>query len=201
MSELTMTIDGAAVAGAGHFSVRNPATAEIFAQAPECTPEQLDAAMAAAARVYPAWSLDEKARRHALRAAADTLESEVEPLARLITTEQGKPLAQAREEVTAATAWLRHYADMELPHEIVQNDDQGYAEVAARPLGVVAAIAPWNFPIVLAVWKVAPALLAGNTMVLKPSPPTGTGLSCRYRQAPRTCVDVVAGQAWAGLTG
>ncbi|MFI8828841.1 aldehyde dehydrogenase family protein [Streptomyces sp. NPDC053431] len=172
MTEFTMTIAGEPAASASTFGVVDPATGRTFAQAPDCTPGQLDAAMTAASRAQPAWGRDERGRRDALREAADLLEAHTDRLAELITAEQGKPLDQARDEVTASAVWLRHYAGMELPHEIVQDDDQGRAEIVACPLGVVAAIAPWNFPVVLAVWKIAPALLAGNTMVLKPSPYT-----------------------------
>ncbi|MFI6055539.1 aldehyde dehydrogenase family protein [Streptomyces violascens] len=172
MTQFTMTIDGSAVATEYAFDVVNPATAHSFAQAPDCTPQQLDAAMAAAARAFPAWSRDEKLRRTALRDAADALEAAGDRLALLITREQGKPLALSRDEILASTAWLRYYADLEIPRERIQDDADGYAEVVSRPLGVVAALAPWNFPLVLAAWKIAPALLAGNTMVLKPSPYT-----------------------------
>ncbi|MFG2772373.1 aldehyde dehydrogenase family protein [Streptomyces sp. NPDC048350] len=172
MTEFTMTIDGSAATPEAYFDVVDPATARVLAQAPDCTPRQLDAAMAAAAGAQPAWSRDERGRRHALNEAAAVIEAHAGRLAALVTAEQGKPLAQARDEVMASAVWLRHYAQMELPHEIVQDDDEGYAEIVARPLGVVAAIAPWNFPVVLAVWKIAPALLAGNTVVLKPSPYT-----------------------------
>lgn len=170
MTELTMTINGAAAPGAGTFDVVNPATGEVFAQAPDSGEGPLDAAMNAAAGAYRHWKLDEKARRRALRDAADFLESGAERLARLLTTEQGMPLPDARTEIGWAAAWLRYYADLEIPREIVQDDQTGFAEVVRRPLGVVAAIVPWNLPIILAIWKIAPALLAGNTVVLKPSP-------------------------------
>ena len=172
MSEFTMTVDGKAVDGRAVFDVLDPATERIVAQAPACGPDQLDAAMAAAARALPAWRGDEKARRYALRQAADALEADAGRLAALITAEQGKPLAEAHDEVVFAAVWLRYYADLDLPREVVQDDDSGYAEVVRRPLGVVAAIAPWNYPVILATWKIAPALRAGNTMVLKPSPYT-----------------------------
>jgi acyl-CoA reductase-like NAD-dependent aldehyde dehydrogenase len=74
--------------------------------------------------------------------------------------------------VLGAAIWFRYFADLELPREVIQDDDAAFAEVIRRPLGVVAAITPWNFPLILASWKIAPALLAGNTMVLKPSPYT-----------------------------
>jgi acyl-CoA reductase-like NAD-dependent aldehyde dehydrogenase len=171
MADFAMTIDGAAVPGGG-LPVRNPATAEVFAQAPACTPEQLDQAVAAAARAYESWQHDDDARRAVLRQAAGTILASVSELAPLLTAEQGKPRSEAATEVRAAGAWLRYYAELEIPREVVQDDQRGFAEVLRRPLGVVAAITPWNYPIALALWKIAPALRAGNTMVLKPSPYT-----------------------------
>ena len=85
-------------------------------------------------------------------------------------SEQGKPLADAGIEVFAAAIWCQYFANLETPPQIIQDDAEAFVEVARRPLGVVAAITPWNFPLTLAFWKIAPALLAGNTMVLKPSP-------------------------------
>ncbi|MHB1913111.1 MAG: aldehyde dehydrogenase family protein, partial [Acidimicrobiales bacterium] len=90
----------------------------------------------------------------------------------ILMAEQGKPLNEAATEAFAAGIWFKYYADLELPRQVIQDDDAAFAEVMRRPLGVVAAITPWNFPLVLASWKIAPALLAGNTMVLKPSPYT-----------------------------
>src|SRR6185437_14244682 len=93
-------------------------------------------------------------------------------LAHLLTAEQGKPTREALAEVGAAVAWLRHFADLPLERQLLRETARARVEVVRRPLGVVAAITPWNFPIALAVWKLAPALRAGNTMVLKPSPYT-----------------------------
>jgi acyl-CoA reductase-like NAD-dependent aldehyde dehydrogenase len=164
MSEQTMTISGEAVPTAGTFGVINPATGSPFAEAPECSPEQLDAAFDSAAKAFRDWRTDESARRAALRAAGD--------IAPILTAEQGKPLGEATMEVFGAAIWFQYYANLELPREVIQDDDAAFAEVVRRPLGVVAAITPWNFPLILASWKIAPALLAGNTMVLKPSPYT-----------------------------
>ncbi|MEU6371573.1 aldehyde dehydrogenase family protein [Streptomyces sp. NPDC046909] len=172
MSDFTMTIDGAAASAADTFDVVNPATAEVFAQAPVCDRAGLDAAMAAAATAYRAWQTDDKARRVVLREMADALQAATDRLAPVLTAEQGKPLGDARTEIFMSVLWLRYYADLDLPREVVQDDEQGFAEVVRRPLGVVAAITPWNFPLLLAMWKIAPALRAGNTMVLKPSPYT-----------------------------
>ena len=165
-----MTIDGEAAPTAATFDVVNPATNELYAHAPECSKEQLDAAMESAAKAYRDWRVDESARRDALRQAAALLLGASGELAPVLTAEQGKPLSDANLEIFAAGMWLQYYADLEVPREVIQDDDSALVEVVRRPLGVVAAITPWNFPITLASWKIAPALMAGNTLVLKPSP-------------------------------
>ncbi|MBO0854285.1 MAG: aldehyde dehydrogenase family protein [Nocardia sp.] len=167
-----MTIDGAPVEAADTFDVMNPATGEPFAQAPDCTRQQLGLAMESAMAAYRTWRLDEQARRDALLAAADALTAAVDDLAPVLTAEQGKPLADARAEVLGCGVWLRYYAGLKIPGEVIQDDERARIEVGRRSLGVVAAITPWNYPLTLASWKIAPALMAGNTMVLKPSPYT-----------------------------
>ncbi|MFE2728422.1 aldehyde dehydrogenase family protein [Kitasatospora sp. NPDC059327] len=170
MTVLPMTINGLAVQSKATFGVIDPATGEFFGQAPDCTEEQLQLAMDSARSAFGAWRRDEDQRRAMLREAAVAVRQDGERIAGLLTSEQGKPLQDARVEVMAAAAWLDYYAGLEMPREVVQDDRSGYAEVLRRPLGVVAAITPWNFPVTLAMWKIAPALRAGNTMVLKPSP-------------------------------
>jgi acyl-CoA reductase-like NAD-dependent aldehyde dehydrogenase len=172
VAEFTMTIDGQPTPTAGTFDVLNPATGEVYAQAPECSKEQLDAAMESSAKAYRDWKADEGARRDALRQAAGILLASSQEVAPILTAEQGKPISDANIEIIAAGMWLQYYADLEVPREVIQDDDSAFAEVVRKPLGVVAAITPWNFPVTLASWKIAPALLAGNTMVLKPSPYT-----------------------------
>lgn len=172
VAEYMMSIGGHAVAVSGSFSVVNPATAEIFAQAPDCTQEQLDQAMSAALSAFNFWRRDDDARRSALRKAAEIIEANADSLVPLITSEQGKPLREASMEIENSCVWLRYYADLDLPRENVQHSDGSYVEILRRPLGVVAAITPWNVPVLLATWKIAPALRAGNTVVLKPSPYT-----------------------------
>ncbi|WP_245623169.1 aldehyde dehydrogenase family protein [Spirillospora albida] len=168
----TMTIGGESVAAPATFGVVDPATGEVAEQAPDASRDQLDAAMAAARDAFPAWRADEPARRKALLAAADVLFARSEEIGRIITLEQGKPLADATMEVVAGGVWLKYYAELELPPEVIQDDASARVEVVRRPMGVVAAITPWNYPLLLGMWKIAPALLAGNTMVLKPSPYT-----------------------------
>jgi acyl-CoA reductase-like NAD-dependent aldehyde dehydrogenase len=101
---------------------------------------------------------------------ADTLLASAGELAPILTAEQGKPLGDANIEVFAAAIWCQYFANLETPPQVIQDDAEARVEVVHRPVGVVAAITPWNFPLTLAFWKIAPALLAGNTLVLKPSP-------------------------------
>lgn len=170
MTDVFMTINGERVAGAGTFGVINPATGQVHAEAPDCSAEQLDAAFDAAAKAFIEWRSDEDARRAALKAAAKALMKASDRIGPVLTAEQGKPLAAAKMEPMACGYWLSYFARLEIPREVIQDDEKAFAQVVRRPMGVVAAITPWNFPLVLAGWKIGPALLAGNTMVLKPSP-------------------------------
>ena len=170
MTDFPLTIDGQSVSGEGTFGVVNPATGAVFAQAPACSRAQLDAAMEAAHRAFGPWARDEARRREALRACAEAVKARLGELAPILTREQGKPLARAREELLGAAVWFSYTAGLETPVEVLQDDDRVRIEVRRRPHGVVGAITPWNFPVLLGVWKIAPALLAGNTVVIKPSP-------------------------------
>ena len=170
MSDVVMTIAGDTAHAAATFGVRNPATGEVFAEAPECTRSQLDSAFESAAKAYRDWKSDEAFRRTTLLGMADVLMASAGELAPVLTAEQGKPLADANVEVFAAAIWCQYFANLETPSQIIQDDESALVEVVRRPLGVVAAITPWNFPLTLAFWKIAHALLAGNTLVIKPSP-------------------------------
>jgi acyl-CoA reductase-like NAD-dependent aldehyde dehydrogenase len=172
VGDYVMTIDGRAVPAEQTFGVINPATGEVFAQAPECTREQLDAALESAHKAQLSWKTDATARTGALLAAADAVDAAAKELGPLLTAEQGKPVAQAIGEAKGIALWLRHFAKLDLPREVIQDDERVFAEVVRRPVGVVAAITPWNFPLSMAAWKFAPALRAGNTVVVKPSPYT-----------------------------
>jgi acyl-CoA reductase-like NAD-dependent aldehyde dehydrogenase len=170
MPEYTMLIDGKSVKGSKTTGVINPATGKVFAQVPDCTRAELDQAMEAAQRAYPAWSRDVGTRRKVLGEIAAALQQPPEGLARTLTQEQGKPLDKATGEIFGAAMWAQYTASLELPIEVIQNTDQARVEIRRKSLGVVAAITPWNYPMMLAMWKIAPALLAGNTVVIKPSP-------------------------------
>ena len=197
MSSATMTIGGRPAPAESTFEVRDPATGEVFAEAPECTPAQLDGAMEAASKAFADWRGDEEARRQALREMSGVLMGALGELAPLLTAEQGKPLNEANLEVFASAMWCSYFAELERPREVIQDDSEAFVEVVRRPLGVVAAITPWNFPLTLAFWKIAPALRAGNTLVLKPSPftPLTTLRAVELLQAalPAGVLNVVSG--------
>ena len=168
---VAMTIGGEFVQSPRSTPVIDPSTAEPFTTVPECTVAQLDAAVASASEAFTGWrrSSDEE-RRAALRAIADVLEANREEVAQLISSEQGKPVAKGVSEVNSALIWIRAYAEMGLPTDVVRDSGTSYAEIRRVPLGVVAAITAWNYPVLLAMWKIAPAVRTGNTVVVKPSP-------------------------------
>ncbi|MEV6841979.1 aldehyde dehydrogenase family protein [Actinoplanes sp. NPDC051411] len=155
-----------------HLPVINPATGTAFAEVPDLSVEQVDQAVTAARRAFGEWRLDEARRREALRRAAGVIEAAAGELAPLLTSEQGKPLAESHRELAGTAGWLRYYADLELPAQELPSHLPGRATLERRPLGVIAAIAPNNFPVLIAMAKVASALRVGNTVVLKPSPYT-----------------------------
>lgn len=164
-------INGQCETGSQHFDVINPATGEAFAQCPEATQAQLNAAIAAANRAFPEWSARSfEDRAELLVRFADDLRTHLPVLAELLTREQGKPLARAREEFERSAMLLEGLTRIKIEPEVLREDARGRAELRYRPLGVVGAITPWNTPIVLAVSKIAQALYVGNTLVLKPSP-------------------------------
>jgi acyl-CoA reductase-like NAD-dependent aldehyde dehydrogenase len=171
--DFTMTINGAPVVAAETFAVENPATGIAFAQAPDCSKAQLDDAVAAARKALPGWRatpIDK--RRAALLAIAGALAQNVGELSRLLTREQGKPHGDAEADVLGGAYWLAETAKLNLPEHVSEDSPERLAVTRYGPVGVVAAIVPWNFPVLLAMFKVAPALLAGNTVILKPAPTT-----------------------------
>ncbi|MBB4885179.1 aldehyde dehydrogenase family protein [Streptomyces netropsis] len=171
---VTMTVDGQAVEGEPPgLPVEDPALARPFAHAPRCTPYLLGRAVNACGTAFPSWAArPESDRREHLLACGDALSPHTEELALLLTREQGKPLRDARAEVRRAVDWFRHTAELALPVETFTDDQGTEVTLTRKPHGVVAAISPSNFPVILSVCKIAPALLAGNTVVLKPSPET-----------------------------
>ena len=175
MQEFKLIIDGRKIATEKYFDVVNPATEEVVAQCPDAEIRHLDQAVEAAHRAFATWSgVNDAVRVQALNDIADTLEKHQEELMRLLTLENGKPLGGYQGigsgmEVGGAIAWTRATAGIELPVEIIQDDAEAYIAVHHKPLGVVGSIPPWNWPLLIAIWHVMPALRTGNTVVIKPS--------------------------------
>ncbi|MGW8993128.1 aldehyde dehydrogenase family protein [Streptomyces zhihengii] len=157
---------------AARLTVADPATGDTVGEVPDQRPEELDAVVDRAHRAWTGWRADPAARTTALLAAADAVEAAGDDLAPLLTREQGKPLAESRAEVARTAARLRYFAGLTPTTTRIDDGRPVHSEIRWRPLGPVAAIVPWNFPLQLAAAKFAPALAAGNTVVLKPSPCT-----------------------------
>ena len=150
----------------------DPATGEVVGRTREGSPADIDTAVAAARKVQPDWAArTSQERSDLLNQAADAIEASAEALAELLSREQGKPLngPNARFEVGACAAWLRANAAFELEPEVLVDDEETHAELHYAPVGVVGAVGPWNWPMMISVWQFAPALKMGNTVVLKPS--------------------------------
>jgi acyl-CoA reductase-like NAD-dependent aldehyde dehydrogenase len=191
-------IDGGLSPGSGTFEVIDPATGRAFALCPDASRADLDAAVAAARRAFPAWAaLGFEGRRASIFALAARITDAADALAPLLTREHGKPLAQARMELSVSGHHMKQLASLDLPDEMLRDDERGRVELLYHPLGVVGAIAPWNFPVALAMHKVAQALYTGNTLVLKPSPYTPLTTLAIARLAadilPAGVLNVVAG--------
>ncbi|MGB3803789.1 MAG: aldehyde dehydrogenase family protein [Sphingopyxis granuli] len=166
-----MTIGGRPVAGTAWFDVLNPATEEVVGRAPDCSRAQLDEAVEAARGAFPAWRATPLAERQRLVARIGEVIRELAgDLKYLLTAEQGKPHAAAEADLLDGARWCEAVSTLSPPVIVNEDDAERRSETHFVPIGVVGGIAPWNFPIALAMWKVAPALVAGNTMVLKPSP-------------------------------
>lgn len=170
-SAYLMTIDGKVADNDCLLDVINPATEAVIAQVPDASREQLDTAVAAARRAFPGWAQTPLVERQALvLAVSQAIMENLESFAQLLTREQGKTLAHARYEIGGAASWFAEFAKMAPSETIIEDTPEHLVKTHSVPIGVIGAIVPWNFPVLLAVWKLAPALIAGNTVILKPSP-------------------------------
>lgn len=207
-------IDGAfsPASGGATISVYNPATGQLVGTAPDSTPHDVDAAVEAAARAFPAWmALDPTQRAAHLHLLASLLERDAEAFALAESIDTGKPISLARSvDIPRAISNLRFFADA-ICHPHAEQFENAIAQsvVHRRPLGVAACISPWNLPLYLFTWKIAPALAAGCTVVGKPSeitPVTAWMLAQRAVEAgfPRGVLNIVNGRgplAGAALVG
>ena len=202
MPTYTLTIAGRSVPTAKTFDVLNPADGSVVAACPEATPGDVDAAVAAARSAFPQWSALADAERVAkLTAIANLIEQHSQELSELVTREQGKTQSGlgANFEVGGAVVWTRVTAGLALPEETIQDDAAGKITVHRKPVGVVGSITPWNWPLMIAVWHVMPALRVGCTVVIKPSPFTPLStlrlVSLMQEVLPAGVVNVVTGGA------
>lgn len=170
-----MVIDNVSVPAANTFTVKNPSTGEVIGLAPDANAADLDKAVAAANAAFTSWSQQTDAElQAACEAVTAKLGEHAEELATLVTMEQGKPLngLGSRWELGGAGAWAGYTSSLSLPMKTLQDNNEGKVELYRKPLGVVGSITPWNFPILIAIWHIMPALRTGNTVVIKPSPHT-----------------------------
>ncbi|RYP38032.1 hypothetical protein DL766_001214 [Monosporascus sp. MC13-8B] len=150
----------------------NPSTLANNPNVPLSTPEDVDKAVQAARKAAESWAqVPWSDRKKAVEAFATALEAQLDDFAQMLTKEQGKPFPRAQHEIRTGVQWLRDFCLLSLPEEVLEDNSTRRISTRYTPLGVVAAIVPWNYPVQpLACGKIAPALLTGNTLILKPSP-------------------------------
>lgn len=156
---------------AHHIEVLNPATLSVVEQVPTQSAADLDATLRTASTAREEW-LRVPQRSVYLEAVSELIAAETESIAQVLTAEQGKPLTQARLEVGVAARAFAYYAGQRLAPEVLHDDERRRVERHFHPLGVAGLITAWNFPVALLAWKAAPALLAGNAVIIKPAPTT-----------------------------
>ena len=170
-----MIINGQQSQSTQYCDVINPATEQAFAQCQQGNVESLNQAVAAAKSAFTSWSQTSSAeRKDKMLALAGALEANMPELMALVTQESGKPMGGLNNvgsgmEVGGSIAWTQMTAELELPVDVVQDNDDARIEVHRKPLGVVGSITPWNWPLMIAIWHIIPALRTGNTVVIKPS--------------------------------
>jgi betaine-aldehyde dehydrogenase len=201
-----LLIGGELVEGGGAATrVENPYTTETIVDLPTASADQVDAAVAAARRAWPGWAQTTAGERcEMLHEVARRLRASAEDLARTMTAEGGKPLVENRDELEWAAAAFDYYAEIGRDHAgrvIPPIESTQVALVLKEPLGVVGCIVPWNYPLLLLAWKVAPALAAGNCVVCKPSeltPLSTLMLAGPFDQMPDGVVNLLAGAGDVG---
>jgi acyl-CoA reductase-like NAD-dependent aldehyde dehydrogenase len=205
MTAFSLTIGGKAAVTRKTFNVLNPADESVVAACPEGTTELVDEAVSSARAALASWAATADSERAGkLLAIADLIEKHHQELSRLITREQGKTQSGpgANLEVGGAVAWTRVTAGLSLPEETIQDDKSGKIVMRRKPVGVVASITPWNWPMMIAVWHIMPAVRVGCTVVIKPSPFTPLStlrlVELMNQVLPAGVVNVVTGGADVG---
>ncbi|MGV1794844.1 aldehyde dehydrogenase family protein [Rhizobium lusitanum] len=175
MAFYSATIGGTSVAGEADFVVTNPATGQEAGRAPNLGAADLDRAVDAARAAFSGWSArSDSELQRICSAVTSRIEEHADELATIITLEQGKPLngLGSRWEMGGTVAWAGYTTGLSLPVKVLQDNAEGRVELHRKPVGVVGSITPWNFPVMIAIWHIMPALRTGNTVVVKPSPLT-----------------------------
>ena len=175
MSDYGLIINGDKIVTEKTFAVKNPANEEVVANCPIATKDHLNSAVKAASEAFITWSkVSDDDRAAVCGKISSAIASHSEELAKLLTQEQGKPLegAGSRFELGGAAGWAGYTSTLKLPEKIIQDDENAKIVQTRKPIGVVGSILPWNWPLMIAVWHIVPAIRAGNTVVMKPSPYT-----------------------------
>lgn len=173
MSDYKLLINGELVDGDDTMDVINPATEEVLATCARASIAQADAAIAAAKEAYKTWGKTPAAERRAcIHKLADLFHARADEFIRLLTEEQGKPTPEAAMEVEVTEVFLRELSNFSLETKVLEENEAHRVEIHRKPLGVVAAIIPWNFPLMIIAFKLPAALYAGNTVIVKPAPTT-----------------------------
>jgi len=204
--ETKLLIGGEQIAGAGAaLAVENPYTTETIVEVNAASPDQVESAVTAAREAWPTWARTTAGERcELLHEVARRLRADAEPLARTMTAEGGKPLLENRDELEWTAAAFDYYAEIGRDHAgrvIPPIESSQLAMVVKDPLGVVGCIVPWNYPLLLLAWKVAPALAAGNCVVCKPSeltPLSTLMLAGAFEHLPAGVVGLLAGAGDVG---
>ncbi len=171
MTDYKNLIDGEMVDNGEWLDVLNPANEQVVGRVPACGKDELDRAVAAARRAFKTWKkTSQEERQQVVQGIAAAIKDNADELYRLLTTEQGKPHQQAQQEIYGAAGLAAAQSTLTLDDVINQDDDTRLSRTRRVPVGVVGGIVPWNFPVMMAIQKIVPALVAGCTIVLKPSP-------------------------------
>lgn len=199
-----MLINGIQVQGAADtFEVLNPANEQVIATVASASVEQVNQAIQAAAQAFKTWQFisDEEINTIFTKIVAD-IRHEQSEIARLITLEQGKPLALAQFEVEAGANWIEYILSLNIPVETIDDPSGKTIQVFNRPLGVIASITPWNWPFMIVIWHLFPALKAKNCIVNKPSEYTPLStiklIEIMNRHLPQGVCNIVLGQGGVG---
>jgi acyl-CoA reductase-like NAD-dependent aldehyde dehydrogenase len=168
-----LLLNGELITTEQSINVINPANEEVVATCSKASEKELNLAVKSAKKSQEFWAKTEIGeKQEVLHKIAEVIKANSQEIARIITLEQGKTFIDAQGEVQFAEVFCEYFANQSLTKEVLKDDESSNVEIHRVPLGVVAAIAPWNFPFLIAVYKTAPAILMGNSIILKPAPTT-----------------------------